>query len=339
MKLIDCTYLNSAGGIKILEIILNKMSLELKNEFTFLIDSRANNIILKRLEGSKFQLIENSELKRRSFYKLNKNKIIKCICLANVPPPIRIRCETIIYFHNELILKPDLSQSLYSYISFSLKKNYIRIINNNNYKWIVQTDLMKKKISKNLKINKQNILVYPIFTEFSIKKPIKKIDNTFLYVCSSSAHKNIKRLIEAFNTIKNINSKTLNLDLTISDENYFKKVVLANNKNKNLILNNYPNIDESSLCKLYQKSEFLIYPSLIESFGLPLVEAVQFNCKIIASNLPYVNELVNPSEVFDPFSVLTIAKSIDTVIESDNINRSKIKINNKIDNFIELIST
>jgi glycosyltransferase involved in cell wall biosynthesis len=337
MKLIDCTYLNSAGGTKILEIILNKMSLELINEFTFLIDSRANNTILKRLEGSKFQLIENSELKRRSFYKLNKNKIIKCICLANVPPPIRTSCETIIYFHNDLILKPNLSQSLYSYISFSLKKLYIRIVNHNNYKWVVQTELMKKKLSKNLKIKNQNILVYPIFTEFSVKKPIKKIDNTFLYVCSSSAHKNIKRLIEAFNTIKNINSKTLNLDLTISDENYFRKVVLANNKNKNLVINNHTNLNESSLNKLYKKSEFLIYPSLIESFGLPLVESIQFNCKIIASNLPYVHELVDPSKVFNPFSISAIAKSIDDVIESDNIIGSKIKIKNKIDKFIELI--
>lgn len=338
MKLIDCTYLNSQGGIKILEIILDKISSELKNEFTFLIDSRADDNIINKLEKSKFYLIKNSELKRRSFYSLYKNVIEKCICLANVPPPIKMNCDTIIYFHNDLILKPRFSQSIISYMSFSLKKIYIRITNNNTYKWIVQTDLMKRKLSKNLNIENNNIIVYPVFKKFSVKKSIKKIDNSFLYVCSSSPHKNLKRLIRAFNIIKNKNSKTLYLDLTINDEKYFKKEVLAKNTNKNLIITNHSNLNESSLNKMYQKSEFLIYPSIIESFGLPLVESLEFKCKIVASNLPYVHELVDPSIVFNPFSVTNIAESIDNIIENDNIAYSKIKIQNKIDKFIELIS-
>ena len=338
MKLIDCTYLNSPGGKKILEIILNKMSSELINEFIFLIDSRVDNSIINKLKNSNFQLIENSEYKRRSFYVQNKSKIIKCVCLANVPPPIRINCETIIYFHNDLILNPRFSQSVLSYISFSLRKIYISIINHDTYKWIVQTDLMKQKLSKNLNIENNNIIVYPIFKEFSVKRSIKKTDNTFLYVCSSSAHKNLKRLIRAFNIIKNTNSKTLYLDLTINDEEYFIKEVLAKNTNKNLIITNHSNLNESSLNKVYQKSEFLIYPSIIESFGLPLVESLEFNCKIIASNLPYVHELVEPSAAFNPFSVTSIADSIDNVIENNNITFSKIKIQNKIDKFVKLIS-
>jgi glycosyltransferase involved in cell wall biosynthesis len=82
----------------------------------------------------------------------------------------------------------------------------------------------------------------------------------------------------------------------------------------------------------------LIYPSVIESFGLPLIESIEFNCKIIASNLDYVKEIVKPSVVFDPFSVSSISNSIDYVIENNNIEDSEMLIKNKIDKFIELIN-
>ena len=36
-------------------------------------------------------------------------------------------------------------------------------------------------------------------------------------------------------------------------------------------------LDFNDLKKLYTKSEYLIFPSLNESFGLPLIESIQFN--------------------------------------------------------------
>jgi glycosyltransferase involved in cell wall biosynthesis len=81
----------------------------------------------------------------------------------------------------------------------------------------------------------------------------------------------------------------------------------------------------------------LIYPSIIESFGLPLIESIEFNCKIIASDLDYVKEIVNPSIIFNPFSVLSISNSIDFALENNDIKESEIIINNKIDKFTELI--
>ena len=158
-------------------------------------------------------------------------------------------------------------------------------------------------------------------------------------MCSSSPHKNINRLIKAFNQIKNINSKPLHLDLTIDDEIFFKKNILSKNKNKNLTINNHVNLNESSLKKLYSQSEFLIYPSVVESFGLPLIESLEFNCKIIASQLPYVNEIVKPSLVFNPFSISSISDSIDYAVEKNNIMDSEMLIQNKIDKFIELIES
>ena len=198
---------------------------------------------------------------------------------------------------------------------------------------------MKKKLSNYLLIKSENINVIPIFTNFTIKLNSIKTPNSFLYVCSSSPHKNLKRLIQAFNQIKNVNSKSLYLDLTIPDKSFFQKEILQKNKNNNLVIKNNINLNESSIKKLYSKSEYLIYPSVVESFGLPLIESIEFKCKILASNLPYVKEIIKPSVTFDPFSVSSIADSIDYVIDNNNIVDSEMLIQNKIDKFIELIKS
>ena len=337
MKLFDCTFLNSAGGIKILEIILDNMSNKTIRDYFFLIDSRNDIKALGKLKNAKYKLILNSEFKRRTYYKSVEYQIEKCICLSNVPPPIKLKCEVIIFFHNDLILKPRLSLTVLKSISFFFKKIYIKFINSNKYKWVVQTELMKRELSKGLNIKVSNIFSFPIFKDFNFKKTLDKKSNSFLYVCSSSPHKNINRLIQAFNQIKNINSKTIYLDLTIDDETFFKENILSKNINKNLVIKNHGNSNESSLKKLYSQSKFLIYPSVVESFGLPLIESLEFNCKIIASNLPYVNEIVKPSVVFNPFLISSISDSIDYVIEKNNITGSEMLIKNKIDKFIELI--
>ena len=119
----------------------------------------------------------------------------------------------------------------------------------------------------------------------------------------------------------------------------FSKKHTFKNKNKNLIIKNHVNLNETSLKKLYSQSKFLIYPSVVESFGLPLIESLEFNCKIIASKLPYVNEIVKPSLVFNPFLISSISDSIDYVIEKNNIVNSEMLIRNKIYKFIELIES
>lgn len=338
MRLIDCTYLNSPGGNKILEILLDKISSnELKN-FNFIIDFRADITTLNKLKNTQYKLIKNSELKRRAYYHSIKNKIEKCICLANVPPPIKLKCDVIIYFHNDLLLKPKLSQSFLKSISFFIKKTYIKMINSKKYKWAVQTNLMREKLSNEFLIKNEMINVLPIFRDFTEKKSLKKISNSFLYVCSSAPHKNLKRLINAFNLIQNIKDFNLSLHLTLDNKEYFHNEIFLKNRNPRLKIINHGMLSSRELESLYSESEFLIFPSLIESFGLPLIESVGFNCKVIAADLPYVDEVITPSIKFNPYSSKSIANAIDKAILSQNIPYSKLIIKNKINKFINLIN-
>ena len=88
---------------------------------------------------------------------------------------------------------------------------------------------------------------------------------------------------------------------------------------------------------MYNSCEFAIYPSLVESFGLPLIEATNHGCKVISSDLPYVHEIIEPSLTFNPYSAESISSSILKAIETDNLPETKVLVENKLDNFIEFI--
>ncbi len=62
-----------------------------------------------------------------------------------------------------------------------------------------------------------------------------------------------------------------------------------------------------SLAGLYQRSSALIYPSLGEGFGLPLVEAMACGCPVFCSDIPVFHEVAGPAAAFflpeDPESI------------------------------------
>jgi len=66
--------------------------------------------------------------------------------------------------------------------------------------------------------------------------------------------------------------------------------------------------------KLYSQSGALIYPSTLESFGLPLVEARQTCLPVLASELHYVRDVLDPDQSFDPNSKVFIARAVKRFI-------------------------
>ena len=67
--------------------------------------------------------------------------------------------------------------------------------------------------------------------------------------------------------------------------------------------------------KIYKIVNFLIFPSLNESLGLPLIEANLYKLPIIASDLDYVYDVCEPSLTFDPYSEEDIFKKILEILK------------------------
>jgi glycosyltransferase involved in cell wall biosynthesis len=140
------------------------------------------------------------------------------------------------------------------------------------------------------------------------------------------------RLIKAFIGAANKTDKEIKLHLTL-DKVELSKYVFP----KNLKIEFHGTLAINAVNELYNSCEYAIYPSLVESFGLPLIEATNHGCKVIASDLPYVHEIIEPSLTFDPYSVESISNSILKAIETDNLPETKVLVENKLDSFIDFI--
>ena len=333
--LFDSVYVHNGGGKEILDLIIHYVyKHNLESYFLFLLDKRYT-VPIHPDKKINFLKISPGEKWRKIFYTQNKN-FESYFCLSNVPPPIIINKSCSIYFHNDLFLNSTNSNlGFITTIKNWIKKKYITSKINKNYGWFVQTELMKKKLNNIYGIENNKIHVYPIFD--STKIISTKINNSFLYVCNSSKHKNHKRLMDAFIKAASKIDGKLHLKLTLSDDDFKKSEYNRTTLPNNLLIQNIGIVTKKKLSKSYLESKFLIYPSLNESLGLPLIEAVNRGCFIIASDKKYIKEVVNPSIVFNPYSSDSISEAIVNSVSNKSLKKSELIIENKIDTFVKYL--
>ena len=132
----------------------------------------------------------------------------------------------------------------------------------------------------------------------------------YFYPAYCLPHKNHFKLGKAFEELDKKDEKSHKLLLTISNEDYLK---LFKNKNKNIVLLN--DLSYKEIFFIYRYIDYLIFPSLLESYGLPLLEAMFSNINIIASDLPYVYDICKPFLVFKPNEIEDIFDKVKYSLE------------------------
>jgi glycosyltransferase involved in cell wall biosynthesis len=144
----------------------------------------------------------------------------------------------------------------------------------------------------------------------------RTITYDFLYVATGEPHKNHLTLLEAW---KLLASEGLypSLCLTVSESDYpvLARIVEQTKADLKLNIYNVPAASPSEMRQLYRQARAMVYPSVMESFGLPLVEARQAGLSIIAAELDYVRDLIDPEESFDPHSPQSIARAIKRFLQ------------------------
>jgi glycosyltransferase involved in cell wall biosynthesis len=76
-------------------------------------------------------------------------------------------------------------------------------------------------------------------------------------------------------------------------------------------------LSHHDVLELYNKSMSGIYPSTFESFGLPLIEMRQAGLPVLASELDYVRDVLDPEQSFDPESSVSIARAVKRFMGKD----------------------
>jgi glycosyltransferase involved in cell wall biosynthesis len=160
-----------------------------------------------------------------------------------------------------------------------------------------------------------------------IKDQYSKGGEYFLYVSALHPRKNVKRLLEAFEMVKERSDSAIKLVLV--GPHYFKNSEMEETFQKmkfknDVIFTGRLNVEE--LCKVMGAAFSLVYVSYFEGFGIPLVEAMQCGIPVIASNITSIPEVTaDAAHMVDPFSVDSIAEGMLELLKNETLRRELIR--------------
>lgn len=335
-KIFYCISIHYGGGIVYLSMMHSEMD---KKDNLILLDYRAKKY-LKKFKNAKirfykrnlfrnifvlFERIKCTFAFRKYLEKTDKKEFLSEYYFSGIPPLFRfplssnkifVFCQNknlfryINYFDKKLFFK------IKFYLYHLIHRTLINIFLKDTDVIIVQTHSMLSAVSlvkpnnkilikdnywRDLRIEYFEKYIFKENTLFQNKKilEIKKLSNhnkLFFYPAYLDPHKNHKILFNTFNKLNNNSINSIRLILTVEANEVPKRF-----RNNNLII--FLGSQElRSIHEIYQIVDFLIFPSINESLGLPLIEAKLYKLPIIASNLDYVYDICEPTYSFNPYS-------------------------------------
>lgn len=334
MILIDALYINGGGGKVLLDYLIFELE-KTDKEITFLLDERIKNKRNYFSEKNTFIFMEADLKKRSNFYKKNKSTFSSILCFGNLPPNIRTKAKVYTYFHQSLYLDLPDDMNFVKKGIYKLKTLVVRYFKPNTDFWIVQNELVQNSLSKKYAINKSKIKILPFYPSFLSHEKFERKRHQYIYVSDAPPHKNHLLLIEAFCAFYD-KFNIGRLVLTVSEEFLPLVEVIKEKVKLNYPIENIGFVQREKLQQYYSESHYHIFPSISESFGLGLVEAIENGCDIIGADLPYTYEVCEPSIAFNPFEVNSILDAL-TLSMQNNIPKSTSKVKNQIEKIIDLL--
>lgn len=163
----------------------------------------------------------------------------------------------------------------------------------------------------------------PVVGEFSKKEDNIHSRPYILYVGRRRHYKNFITLVRAFCQLE----LRKYFDLVCFGGGGFSKEELAEFKKMNLHdAVQYMEGPDELLQYYYENSIALVYPSLYEGFGLPVLEAMSFGCPVIVSNVASVAEIAGDAALFfSPEDVEELSRCLKDIINDKQLRDSYIE--------------
>ena len=243
------------------------------------------------------------------------------LCFGNLPPLFKISGRVALYLQNKLLVDGSnlkgFSRAVKSRIF--LERLWLQICLNHCDEIIVQTKsmltLVKSKFHSKIPIRQLPFYNNCHNTIVLLERKIGR-ECDFIYVASGDPHKNHGKLIEAWKVLASdgvFPLLRLTIDLGLHPKLLFqlKTAVEVYGARIECI----GSLSRDQVFNELQKSRALIYPSLNESFGIPMLEARQMGLGILAPELDYVRDILDPDETFNAGSAISIARSVKRYLQ------------------------
>ncbi len=239
--------------------------------------------------------------------------------------PILYRGKTITTIHDLTTIR--FNNPAKNKVIFKIKQNIYKaviIIASKKSKFILTpSNFVKKDLVHFSKINPNKIIVTYEAADKISEEPLaveNLINSKFLlYVGRPNPHKNLERLIKAFEVLRKTYPDLLLVLAGKKDANYLKiESNLQSDIKPFIIFTDF--ISDGQLRYLYENCLAYIFPSLSEGFGLPGLEAMMHGAPVISSSNTCLPEIYgSAASYFNPLNIDDMVRSISLVLSDKNI--------------------
>lgn len=319
--------IKQGGGLILLKLLITRLIND-KQKATIHVDQNIDFNEYKLNNIVEFKYYNNILSKFIMFGK----SIPNALYFGNIPPFFTRAKNKNLYIQNAFYTKTFRYLLYNRHYKLFLHKIYITLFIKNVNLVFVQTNTILKSIKKEFGVVPE---LMPYFEDLSIYANNKKSKiYDFSYISLPNANKNFELFLDSLVLLNIKLKRKIKIVLTIPNHNInlIKKIIKLDDTNIKII--NLGTVSKEKVIDILNSTETLVFPSLIETFGLPLVEACQLGTFVICSDLPYTYDVIIPSATFDPYSKDDIANTMFMSLET-RLKKPKIIIENKIEELIK----
>lgn len=288
-------------------------------------ENNYKNIKIIYAKTKPFSLFANFEIP----YLIFKNKIdIFHAIHFDIPLFIFLtKAKLISTIHDIIPLKyPEYYKSSFiKNIYFKLMFNACGFLSN---KVLTVSNYTKKDLVEYLKIPEEKItVIYNSYNKASYQQKNKSENNhkyMLFFVGTNFRHKNIHVVIEA---IKILKEKGIDVFFNIAGakKDYTEFIQsLIDKLQLNDSVKIWGKVSEQELEELYGSSDCYVFPSLVEGFGIPLLEAMDWGLPVISSNKTVMPEIVGDAGILIEPTAENFAKSIELLINNPDLAKEYV---------------
>jgi glycosyltransferase involved in cell wall biosynthesis len=243
----------------------------------------------------------------------------------SLPPLIRSRARSITFVHAPHFVGADrgIRYAPITRLRIVIEKAWMRVFLRNTDEIWVQTKSMARAFKERYKV--ANVKVVPLVDKVLADKlareaiEIKKSNVSaerfsFFYPADAVGHKNHQALLSSWIRLSE-ESLRPELWLTLTTEELaVLRRDLPDLEEKGVRLVNLGRIEREAVLDKLKKCSALIFPSLAETFGIPLLEARALGVPIVASERSFVRDVCTPVATFDPLTPDSITEAVKRFI-------------------------
>ena len=313
---------HSGGGFELLKDLLQKLPTDI--EFVCFLDKRIKSkipplgpqVTLFWVEPKVISRLA-AEFKLRQTVKNGQDLLV----FSGIPTLVPNKGKTTLFLQNRILIAQDSTAKfkLKTRVRLTIEKLALYFSRNRVSRYIVQTQSMSAQLADWLcKMGSAHVIdrvqVLPFHTNqlsaLHTKRSEHIVRYDFCYVADGAPHKNHHLLLDAFVRLsKDGILPKLALTLGERDTELIRDIedIVARN---GIQVTNLGFLPQQDVKNLYLSSKAMVFPSLLESFGLPLIEASRMNLPILCSEKDYARDVCTPTETFDPTSARSIERAI-----------------------------